>query len=190
MSTIYHKHHIVPRHMGGSDDPSNLVDLTVEEHAEAHRKLFEQHGKEEDKIAWMALSGQASKPESMRMASKLGRAKTDKILEERYGPDWRKIHAKKASVLGGKRTKELYDNDEQFRKNMLAAQRMGVIAALDDSARTKRKQSFAKSNHQQGTKNSNYGKIWIFNPEFRINKTHPNNIPIPDGWQRGRKMNW
>lgn len=139
MSTIYHKHHIVPRHMGGSDDPSNLVDLTVEEHAEAHRKLFEQHGKEEDKIAWMALSGQASKPESMRMASKLGRAKTDKILEERYGPDWRKIHAKKASVLGGKRTKELYENNEAFREKMLFFQTQAVAAALDDSARKKEK---------------------------------------------------
>ena len=38
---IYHKHHIIPKHMGGTDDPSNLIELTIEEHAEAHRKLFE-----------------------------------------------------------------------------------------------------------------------------------------------------
>ena len=31
--------------MGGSDDPSNIVLLTVEEHAEAHRLLFEKYGK-------------------------------------------------------------------------------------------------------------------------------------------------
>ena len=30
--TLYHKHHIIPKHMGGTDDPSNK--LTVEEHAE------------------------------------------------------------------------------------------------------------------------------------------------------------
>jgi hypothetical protein len=55
--TIYHKHHIIPKHMGGTDDPSNLVQLTVEEHAEAHRKLFEEHGLWQDEIAWKGLSG-------------------------------------------------------------------------------------------------------------------------------------
>ena len=33
-------HYIVPKHMGGTDDPDNIVELTVEEHAEAHRKLY------------------------------------------------------------------------------------------------------------------------------------------------------
>ena len=53
-----HWHHIVPKHAGGSDDPSNLVHLTVEEHAEAHKKLWEQYGRWQDKIAWQTLSGQ------------------------------------------------------------------------------------------------------------------------------------
>lgn len=39
-----HIHHIIPKHMGGSDDPANLTELSVEEHAEAHRLLYEQHG--------------------------------------------------------------------------------------------------------------------------------------------------
>ena len=38
---IYHNHHIIPKHMGGSYDPSNLVRLTIEEHAEAHKTLYE-----------------------------------------------------------------------------------------------------------------------------------------------------
>lgn len=45
MSQLKHKHHIIPKHAGGSDDPSNIVVLTVEEHAEAHRKLYEKHGR-------------------------------------------------------------------------------------------------------------------------------------------------
>lgn len=52
-----HKHHIIPKHMGGTDDPSNLIELSVEEHAEAHRKLYEQHGRIQDKLAWQGLAG-------------------------------------------------------------------------------------------------------------------------------------
>jgi hypothetical protein len=58
-----HKHHIIPRHAGGTDDPSNIIELTVEEHAEAHRLLFEQHGRWEDRVAWKALSGHIGKEE-------------------------------------------------------------------------------------------------------------------------------
>jgi hypothetical protein len=43
--------------MGGADDPSNLVYLTVEEHALAHKKLWETYGKIEDKLAWDGLMG-------------------------------------------------------------------------------------------------------------------------------------
>jgi hypothetical protein len=55
-----HWHHIIPKHAGGTDDPSNLVHLTVEEHADAHKKLWEQYGRWQDKIAWQTLSGQIS----------------------------------------------------------------------------------------------------------------------------------
>ena len=66
-----HKHHIVPKHMGGTDDPSNLVYLTVEEHAEAHKKLWETHGKIEDKVAYMGLMNMIDREEIIRsLASK------------------------------------------------------------------------------------------------------------------------
>ncbi len=52
-----HKHHIIPQHIGGTDDPENIVELTIEEHAEAHRKLFEEHGRWQDEFAWKSLSG-------------------------------------------------------------------------------------------------------------------------------------
>lgn len=64
---LTHMHHIVPSHMGGSDNKSNLIELSVEEHAEAHRKLYEQHGYWQDYIAWKGLSGRMSKEEIIRL---------------------------------------------------------------------------------------------------------------------------
>jgi len=95
--TIYHSHHIVPRHMGGKDDPSNLVRLTVEEHAEAHRVLYEQHGLEEDRLAWLGLAGIVSKKEHVYQMSKLAGNKTVELQVGIHNPDL--IHLKS---LGGK----------------------------------------------------------------------------------------
>jgi hypothetical protein len=76
-----HMHHIIPRHIGGSNDPSNLIELTPDEHAEAHRKLYEEHGRWQDKLAWIGLAKLASKEEHIRMllsaAGKKGAAITN-----------------------------------------------------------------------------------------------------------------
>lgn len=65
--TVYHMHHIVPKHMGGSDDPSNLKRVTIEEHAEEHRLLWEKHSFIQDYIAWKSLSGQISHAEATKL---------------------------------------------------------------------------------------------------------------------------
>jgi len=63
---MIHKHHIIPKHMGGTDDTDNLIELSVEEHAEAHRMLYEQHERKEDYLAWKGLSGQIDKEEILK----------------------------------------------------------------------------------------------------------------------------
>lgn len=64
----FHRHHIIPKHMGGTDDPSNIIYLTSEEHAEAHKILWEKHGFLEDFIAWKALEGSITKKTATTMA--------------------------------------------------------------------------------------------------------------------------
>lgn len=68
--TVYHTHHILPKHMGGGDEPENLIELTVEEHAQAHLDLYREHGKIQDLIAYRMLSGQITAAEATRLAQK------------------------------------------------------------------------------------------------------------------------
>ncbi len=60
---MIHKHHILPKHAGGTDHPSNLISLSVEEHAQAHKELYEKYGKKEDYLAWRGLAGLMNKKE-------------------------------------------------------------------------------------------------------------------------------
>jgi len=40
-SNLTHKHHIIPRSLGGNNRKENLIRLTIEDHIEAHRLLAE-----------------------------------------------------------------------------------------------------------------------------------------------------
>lgn len=79
--TIYHIHHIIPKHAGGTDDSANLVRLTVEEHAEAHKKLYEKYGRIEDLWAYKGLTGQMTKEEMRIEAVKLANTKRKQSQE-------------------------------------------------------------------------------------------------------------
>jgi len=102
---IYHKHHIVPKHMGGSDDPSNLVELTIEEHAEAHLRLWEEHGIEYDLIAYRCLSGQISLSEASHHAWKTGSMKGARAPKSQQ---WKQ--------QASERMKQKYSDPEERRK--------------------------------------------------------------------------
>jgi hypothetical protein len=78
-----HIHHIVPKYAGGTDEPSNLIELSVEEHAEAHRLLYEQHGHWQDYCAWQALSGRIGKEEILRMKQGMANKGKKRTPEQR-----------------------------------------------------------------------------------------------------------
>jgi ribosomal protein S27AE len=84
-----HIHHILPKHMGGTDEPENLIELTVEEHAEAHRILYEEHGHWQDYCAWQGLSGQISIQDAIKFA------------QQNASKDWMKTEAGKKKLRDG-----------------------------------------------------------------------------------------
>ena len=99
--SIYHKHHIIPKHMGGSDDPSNLIELTIEEHAEAHRKLWEDLGHQEDYIAWRCLTGQITNQEATLEAIRLARYRSRGVKKKPLSEETKKniSNAKKGKTI-------------------------------------------------------------------------------------------
>ena len=69
--------------MGGTDDPSNIIELTVEEHSQAHLMLYEQYGKKEDLCAYYMLSGKNKDPEFIKSRASIGgKASYQKRIEQ------------------------------------------------------------------------------------------------------------
>ena len=43
--------------MGGSNDVSNIIELTIEDHADVHKKLYDEHGNWQDyPVEWVRKS--------------------------------------------------------------------------------------------------------------------------------------
>lgn len=108
-----HKHHIIPRHAGGSDSPENLVELTVEDHAIAHKVLYGLWGREEDRIAWLCLSGRITSEDARKAACKIGYDKRDKSFFE--STEYKEKQRKGALERGAK--PPVYYGDDHPLKN-------------------------------------------------------------------------
>ncbi len=104
--TLIHKHHIIPRHAGGTDDHSNIMELTIEEHAEAHRVLWETHGRPEDKLAWQCLAGLIDRAE---MITELCR-----------------IAGRKGGAIGGRKGKGRKQSQDWINKRKMVGERNGM----------------------------------------------------------------
>jgi len=136
-----HAHHIIPLHAGGTNDESNIAFLTIEEHATAHKKLFEKHGRWQDKIAWQMLSGMIGKEEAIAISQKNADKSWMKTLE---GRALMKEAHRRSKELGNRpepwnkgKTK---DNDQRLKEYSERAkehQRQGKIKCIGDAMRGK-----------------------------------------------------
>lgn len=120
---IKHKHHIIPRHAGGTDELSNLIELTIEEHAEAHRILYHKYERIEDYLAWKGLSGQIGKDEILRqiaMAQK-GKKKPEGFGEKvsAFRKTFKYSEESKRKISESKKGKKY---TEEHRKNISLSQ--------------------------------------------------------------------
>lgn len=176
-----HKHHIIPRHMGGSDDPSNLVELSVEDHAAAHLKLYEQYSKSEDLLAYKCLKGYLSKVEIIQERSRIG-----------------------GQTQGNRNADSGHIQQIQKLSDPVAAGKKGGAATIANGKGSfgdpiERLKSASKGGLTQGNRNAasghlkriaqipskkNRGMIWITNGTN--NKMIMPDDGIPEGYKRGK----
>ena len=164
-----HKHHILPKYKGGSNNPDNLVEVGVTQHAMFHYCNWQLWGNEKDWLAWKGLSAQIGQDEILRMKSSLG--------------------GKTGGSKGGKANKgktKSKEHKEKLSTHLSKVRSRGVSNALSEQSRQKKKETFKQNKHSQGERNSQYGTMWITNGE--INKKIRKNDPIPEGYYKGRKL--
>jgi len=77
-----HKHHIIPKYMGGSNEPENLVEVTLTQHTMFHFCNYQLWGNEEDFIAWRGLSNQIDLDQIKLEAMVLGAKKAGQKNKE------------------------------------------------------------------------------------------------------------
>jgi len=152
--------------MGGSDDPSNLIELTIEEHAKAHFDLWKKFGRIEDKIAWECLSGRNLSEEERIILSKSGFEKF--LLDESKVTKWKN---KISNTLTGKiQSKETKIKRSNSLKLAYKEGRKEVIVNSDDARRRYYENNMSQL-MAEGRKKSQEWKNSVTSEEYKIKKT-------------------
>ena len=122
--------------MGGTDEASNIIEVSVEEHAELHLDLYLKHGYYEDWLASQCLSGQIvgediqkhwdelrrTNHRKVMVGRKMSQETKDKIRNALMGKKKSPEHAQKCrenarKVKGHKQTAEHKANTSKAAKN-------------------------------------------------------------------------
>lgn len=184
-----HKHHIIPRHAGGTDDPSNLVELSIKEHAEAHRILYETHGRWQDRVAWLSLSGIMKDEERiyeiLKNSNPGGYKHTEeakqKLSEMRLGegnPMYGKPspnRGQKRPGVGGRKKGTGWSSEERKKQELVRA-KPGYYNFVKNPERNKK-----ISDAKKGSQGSALGKNWYNNG---AKETY--SFICPEGFIKGR----
>lgn len=164
---IFHKHHIIPRHSGGSDDEENLISLSIEEHSIAHKILWEKYHKWQDYLAYMALSGQISGAEiaqQKRVLANTGKNVTSETRE--------KLRLASSGRIPSEKTRE-----KMSKNNCMKRPEHRI------------RHSETMKNSMKGNKNGTGGKAssgMVKINDGQIERFITKEDSIPPNWQKGR----
>ena len=193
--TIYHNHHYVPKHAGGSDHPSNLIRVTVHEHALFHYERWVLCGDVNDRVAWLALSGMLTKEDIIKHSLKLGREKADLSITNKYGVK-NIMQVAEVSHKAVEKRKAFYEQNPDlildFRSastRAIAKKRLIEKHGVDNASKLPHVRMIVSQKakiHQSGKGNSQWGTMWI--TDGTINMKIKKFDTIPKGFAPGRKI--
>jgi hypothetical protein len=134
-----HKHHIIPKYLGGTDDPENLIELSPSHHLLVHWWYYRMWGRQEDLGACYLLCGWKS--ELGRMGAKRinDRRESDPAFRERLFRIRSKASRERISKINwnkncqeaNKKLQERRANDKEFDKKCREASRKNAHAIHD-----------------------------------------------------------
>jgi hypothetical protein len=184
-----HKHHIIPRHAGGSNNPSNLIELNISEHAEAHRILYEKYNRWQDRVAWLSLSGIMKDEERIYEILKNSNPGGYKHTEEAkkklsvmrlgkknpmYGKSAANKGLKRPGVGGRKKGTGWSEKEREVHSKIRSVE--GYYEFAKDPVRNKK-----ISEAKKGSVGSAKGKSWFNNGTVETYNSY-----CPDGFVKGR----
>jgi hypothetical protein len=166
--------------MNGTDDPSNIERVTIEEHAERHKALYEQYGYEQDRIAWLSLSGQISQAEAIKLSQQAPKSErwkatmSERMAGEnnpRYGKTYVMNEETKEKI--SQTMKQEYQNNSERRKNLDWTGRSHSPETIEKISRKRKGKGLWKgtdrqsgmigksqSEHQKSTVKELFSKKW------------------------------
>jgi hypothetical protein len=103
-----HKHHIIPKHRGGSNEPSNLVEISLTQHAMFHYCEWKLYGKRADYVAWKRLVGNLNDEELVHQKLIMGGENGGRKVKElglgifAMSKEQRSEVSKRGGKIGGK----------------------------------------------------------------------------------------
>jgi len=161
-----HLHHIIPKHMGGSDDPNNLIELSIKEHAQAHFHLWEKFGFIEDKIAWECLSGRKLSEDKRIILTKSGFEKF--LSDENKVIKWKN---KISNTLTGKVQSEETKLKRSISLKLAYKEGRKKVIVNPDDARIKYYENNISQLMAEGRKNSTKWRESVTSEDYKFKKT-------------------
>lgn len=188
VNTQIEKHHIIPKSLGGSNDQSNLVNLTLREHFICHMLLIRMtSGKNRTKMVyalWKMCHSTKSKLSAFKITSRTYNSVKSLVSKARtsddFTPEWR---AKISESRKGKsswnkgivRTEEERAKISATRKQRSSDPTWNIRPPCSEEKALK-------------IKAANTGKKWVHNKEIKERKyvsLDDFNILISQGWHPG-----